>query len=99
MPKESEHFKCPCCGQHSPVERLTKHGPFTLELWHKTLGGKQALTEEQRESRKGGIPTLGSAPGLLNYEEMEVTDELIEAFKRRIAEVEPELYRPNPDST
>ena len=91
MPKESDHFQCPVCGQHGPIERLTEKGPFPLEFWHKTLGGKRKFTEEEREARKGLPFFWGSAPGTLDYEQREVTGELIEAVKRRLAEVEREL--------
>ena len=91
MPKESDHFKCPCCGMHAPIERVTEEGPFPLEFWTKRLGGKRKLTPEEREDRKGQLPAWGSAPGILDYDKGEVTPELTELVKERLAEVEREL--------
>lgn len=90
MPQESEHFVCPCCGMHAPIERLTEEGPFVLAMFRKTLGGKLKLTEEQRIELIDGIHKesfRGSAPGKLEYEEIPVTDEIREAFRRRLEEL------------
>lgn len=87
MPEESEHFRCVLCGQHAPVERL-KEGPYSLEMFLKTLGGKRKLTEEEREARKGLGPFgRGSAPGRLDYEEIPVTDEVRAQVDERISQL------------
>jgi hypothetical protein len=87
MPHESQHFRCPCCGQHAPVERLTEEGPFEPALYEKSLGGKRKLTPEDREARKGKGFRRGSGPGLLDYNEVPMTPEIQDALARRIAEL------------
>jgi len=72
MPQETEHFRCVLCGMHAPVERLDE-GPYGLEAYRKTLGGKIALSEQERERRKGlGTFHRGTAPGNLIYEQIPV---------------------------
>jgi len=89
MPQETEHFRCPICGQHGPIERLTEEGPFELAMFKKTLGGKYKLTPEMRIERKHHKESYrGSAPGMLEYEEIPVTQELREAMRKRLGEVE-----------
>lgn len=88
MPQESEHFVCAVCGMHAPVERLTEEGPFELKAYRKTLGGKKKLTHEERLERMRKESYRGAAPGTLEYVEIPVTDELREAMKKRLGEVE-----------
>lgn len=87
MPQESIHFRCPCCGQHAPIERLTEEGPFELALFEKILGGKRKLTTEEREERKGGFFLRGSAPGSLEYEEVPLTKEVVDLMAKRLTEL------------
>lgn len=71
------------CGMHSPLEQVD-YGPYLLQLWLKQLGGKRALTDEERES--GEYRTgRGRAPGILTYNEMELTEEIKEMVRDRIA--------------
>ena len=87
MPAESTHFKCPCCGQHAPIERLTQEGPFEFEIWVKKLGGKDKLSPEERERRKGHGFHRGSAPGRLDYHQVETDDEMESLIAERISEL------------
>lgn len=88
MPQESEHFVCPCCGMHAPIERLTEEGPFELQAFRKTLGGKFKLTEVDHIKRRRKESYRGAAPGALKYDAIPVTDELRELFRERIRELE-----------
>jgi len=85
MSKESLHFSCPCCGQHAPMERLSE-GPFPFALFRKILGGKQKLTPEQRATRR--TQYKGSAPGLLNYEEIPMTEDAKELLQAILSALE-----------
>lgn len=87
MPKESEHFCCPFCGQHAPVERILEDGPFEAGLFEKTLGGKVALTREEKASRRPSTFHRGAAPGKLNYVEIPMTPEVEEAIQKRAKEL------------
>ena len=87
MPKETLHISCPFCGMHAPVERITKEGPFALGLFKKTIGGKRKLTPEEREARKGHFFLRGSAPPILIYDPLPITDEVSEAAERRKGEL------------
>ena len=66
MPYETEHFRCPLCGQHAPETRLDE-GPFSLETYHKILGGKIKVSPQERERRRHASFKRGSAPGNLEY--------------------------------
>ena len=84
MPEATEHFVCPCCGMHAPVDRVFAVEPFPLQMFVKTLGGKQKLSDAAREERKGRAGGPGSASGSLSYDEIEVTDELRELVRARV---------------
>ncbi len=88
MGGETELFRCPCCGQLAPQARLTEEGPFDLEAWLQTWGGKVKLTEADREARRGQGFRRGSAPGRIEYEQQVVSDELRELVKKRLSEIE-----------
>lgn len=88
MPETVLQFVCPCCGMHAPLTHLSEKGPYELQMYLKTLGGKIKLSEADRELRKGQGFRRGSAPGSLEYEEVEVTSELQEMMRRRLKEIE-----------
>jgi hypothetical protein len=75
---------------HAPIERVLEEGPFTLQMFLKTLGGKRKLSPEERELRKGLGFRRGSGTGRLDYEQIPMTDELREAVARRIQELAQE---------
>ena len=79
-------FRCPCCGQLAPIDRL-EEGPFPLEKHRQTYGGKTKLTDEERMERKGTGFRRGSGRGRMDYEQLEVDEALRESFARRIEEV------------
>ena len=84
MPRETEHFRCPLCGQHAPIERLDE-GPFSLEVYHKILGGKIRISEAERERRKGtGTFHRGSSPGDLQYPRFPTSPEVKEKTRRQL---------------
>ena len=87
MPQESEHFSCPCCGMHAPLDRVLEEGPFELKMFQKILGGKTKLSDEEKELRKGLGFHRGSGPGRLAYDEIPLTDDVREAVENRIAEL------------
>ena len=86
MSQETEHFVCPCCGMHAPLERIYTEEPFELQVWVKTLGGKISLTDAEKEARKGEAFRRGSAHGGLDYKRTEVTDEVRNQVKARLEE-------------
>ena len=90
MPQETEHFLCPFCGQHAPVERLTEEGPFTLAMFLKVLGGRTKLTPEERELQKSRGYRRMRVPGKLIYTKIELTEDIRAAAARRKEEVEIE---------
>jgi hypothetical protein len=81
-------FRCPCCGQMAPRERLDEGaGPFPLESFLQTFGGKAKLSDEERELRKGAGFRRGSGHGAMNYEQLEVDEELEALFRKRLEEI------------
>ncbi len=86
----TEHFRCPLCAQHAPIERL-EEGPYSLEMFYKTLGGKRKLTDAERALRKGHGYRPGSAPGLLEYEPIGVSEEVQGQVVARVAELNRNL--------
>lgn len=85
---EQVWFRCPCCGQMAPIERLDEQiGAFPLEKHLQTFGGKIKLSDEEKELRKGAGYRRGSAPGGMEYEELEVDEELRSLFAQRLQEV------------
>ncbi len=87
MAGEQIVFRCRCCGQLAPMERLTEEGPFPLERKLQTFGGKRKLTDEQRELRRGRPFKKGGAPGKIEYQPLKVGEELKTLFEQRIAEL------------
>lgn len=90
MPKETEHFRCPLCGQHGPIERLDQ-GPFELEAFHKILGGKLKVSEQERERRKAAHFKRGSAPGNLEYFQVDVSEELRGKTRRQLENIKKQI--------
>ncbi len=88
MSQISKQFRCPFCGQHAPIERLTEEGPFTLAEFEKTLGGREKLTPEEREVQKKRGYRRAHVPGKLEYEEIPLDDDIREAAARRREEIE-----------
>ncbi len=86
MARESIHFVCPCCGMHAPIERIAEEGPFVFRMFRKILGGKQKLSDEEKELRKGAAFQRGSGHGALQYDEIEVTDEARDQLRARLEE-------------
>jgi len=81
-------FRCRCCGQLAPVDRLEEEqGPFPLESYRQTYGGKEKLSDAEREARKGAGFRKGSGRGRINYEQLEVDAALRESFAKRIEEI------------
>jgi len=81
-------FRCQCCGQLAPIDRLEEEkGPFPLESYRQTFGGKEKLTDEEREARKGSGFRKGSGHGRIAYEKLEVDEALRESFARRLEEI------------
>lgn len=93
MPAESEHFQCPMCGMHAPIERL-EEGPFKLEKWLKVLGGKVKMEPEERRARGARVDGRGTASGRLAYTEEPVDDELLDSVKRRAEEITDVFVQP-----
>ncbi len=87
MPGESRHFRCPCCGQHAPIERITEDGPFEFQVFEKRLGGKIPVTPEERRRSKGRRRGKGSAVGVLDYSEVRSQKEERDAIAKRIGEL------------
>lgn len=90
MAKVSEHFQCPFCGQHAPLERLDE--PIgEPQLYEKTLGGKRGFTEDEREATKDIKIKRGGMAGLLDYREIdmpeEVMNKLIERAKQLVKKI------------
>ena len=92
MPGKSEHFRCPLCGQHAPIERLEADEPFELAQFEKTLGGKAKLSPEDREERialgSHKETFRGSAPGLLEYKEARLSARVKSLALKRIKQLQ-----------
>jgi len=86
----TEIFRCPCCGMRAPITRLTEEGPFPLEKWLQTYGGKRAFTDEERMTMKWTKFRRGGAPGNIEYIPQEVTEELRELVRKRLEELSEE---------
>ena len=85
-------FRCPCCGGVFTVERLNTEAPFPFEETVRTFGGKEFLTDLEREWRDLESKGRGSGHGIIVYGEWGPPDpDTIEAFKRRIVEVQNDL--------
>lgn len=87
MAKEVFQFRCPMCGQHAPVERLSDEGPFEFQIFRKTLGGKRELTDAERKARRGQRYPRGSGPGKLDYEPSRTLKRHQDALARRIQQL------------
>jgi hypothetical protein len=87
MAGEVLQFRCPCCGQHAPIERITEEGPFEFEVFVKTLGGKRKLSEDERKARRGQRFPRGSGPGRLDYEPTRTLKSHRDALNKRLQEL------------
>jgi len=74
----------------APITRLTEAGPYPLEKWLQTFGGKRALSDEELAFMKGRTFRRGGGPGIIDYFPQEVTDELRELINKRLEEVKRE---------
>lgn len=90
---EKLRFRCPCCGMVADVSNLETSEPYQLEAFLEKYGGKRRLTKEDRQARKGLRLGSGSAPGIIEYQDIDVTDELKGLLGERIAELS-KLYQP-----
>jgi len=75
------------------VSNLETSEPYQLEAFLEKYGGKRRLTKEDRQARKGLRLGSGSAPGIIEYQDIDVTDELKGLLGERIAELS-KLYQP-----
>ena len=80
---EVPQVRCPLCGMHAPEEQV-EYGPYILEAWLKTLGGKRPLTDEELEVRPY-MPGRGRSPGQLQYEQVELSEDLKAMVREKIA--------------
>ncbi len=90
MAQKTKHFLCPVCGQHAPIERITEEGPFEFSLFEKILGGKTALTDEEKERQISRGYRRFRVPGGLEYHEVPMDDESLERMKARLEEAKVE---------
>ncbi len=74
-------FRCPCCGQISPIARLEESEPYKAELFLKEFGGKKRLTLEDRRERHGKSYS-GSASGIIKYTSLTSDEELSQLGKQ-----------------
>ena len=86
MPQQTEHFLCPTCGMHAPIERLYQEEPFVFKMFRKILGGKRRISDAEKELQKGEGLRHGSAPGVLQYDPIEITDEVRNQLHVRLEE-------------
>ncbi len=86
-PGEVIQFVCPVCGQHAPISRITNEGPFVFAVFRKILGGKRALTEEERIARRGRRYSRGQNPGRLDYEPARMTKKYQDAIANRLSQL------------
>jgi hypothetical protein len=56
-------------------------------MFEKSLGGKRKLTEQERKLRRGKGSTIGSAPGLLDYQPVRILKSDRDALAKRIQEL------------
>jgi hypothetical protein len=87
MAGEIFQFRCPCCGQHAPIERILEEGPFEFEVFKKVLGGKMPLTPEMRKQLKGRKKGRGRSPGVLDYAPIRTLKKHSDAMNKRIQEI------------
>jgi len=68
MAKETLQFRCPACGAHSNIDRLTSQEEYEFEIFRRVIGGKLALTEAEKILKHGEKPRRGSGHGGMRYE-------------------------------
>ncbi len=90
MAYETEHFRCPLCGQHAPVTRLDE-GPFGLEAYHKILGGKLKVSPQERERRRHLKFKRGSAPGSLEYFQVPTPEEMKQKTRAQLEQIRKQI--------
>lgn len=82
-------FRCPCCGQIAPQDRLGEGTePFPLESFLHVYGGKEKMSDADREARRGMGAQRGSGRGRMRYDDLDVSAALRANFARRIEELE-----------
>ena len=94
MPRKNyeEVFRCPCCGMVAPVDRLEETEPFPFEQTTRRFGGKEKLTDEEREWRDRERLGRGSGHGKIEYDPWaEPAPEEKKALVRRVAQVQETL--------
>lgn len=74
------------------VSKLETGEPYPLEAFLEKYGGKRPLTKEERRARKGLKLGSGSAPGIIEYQNIEVTDALKGLLSKRIFDLS-EIYQ------
>ncbi len=90
MSRKTEHFSCPCCGQHAPIERITEEGPFQFALFIKTIGGREKLSAEEKEKQISYGYRRFHVPGKLDYDPIPMDKDMLEAMQKRIEELKVE---------
>ncbi len=88
---ETPVFRCPCCGQIAPRDRLETPEPFPLEAFIHQFGGKDKLTDAEREARKLDPYRRGSGHGRMKYEPVDIDNDLQVLIKERVERVLEEL--------
>lgn len=77
-------FRCPCCGQYAPIERLDE-APFKIEGLKAVPGGKRPRSEAEKLDRSyKKISHQGSAMGRVELTKIAVSPATIEKIKDRI---------------
>lgn len=85
--EEKLRFRCPLCGMIADLDRLESDGPYLLEMFIQRWGGKRKLTDEERLARHGLPFRRGSAPGVIEYEPIEVSKKLRVLLNKRLKQL------------
>jgi len=85
-------FRCPCCGQIAPADRLGSDGTYPLEVYIHRWGGKRPFTDDERLNRRDKPFKRGSAPGQMSYEKVGVSPEIVEAIRKRATNLLQQLH-------
>jgi hypothetical protein len=87
VPFQEDKFRCPCCGQFAPVNRLTGE-PFELKLVRTTGGGKIPESEARKLDRSRKIREYpGGAAGRLERKELALPANLKSLIKKRVGQI------------
>lgn len=90
MAASYRYFRCACCGQRAPLERLSEEGPFQLAEFIRSIGGKVKMSPEERMARKGRKDPRhfrGSGHGRIEWMEEGLSDEVIALWQKRLQEI------------